>query len=145
MNFCGRAWFQEVFLFFRKTLFYFLFSCPLVWWCPLPILPNTCNVPSLKTFWLFPDLAVLFLTFFSQLTFQHGTFSVSNPIFIFWLYILIVCIRVSSSLFWANILILSMYLRWLIFTCDFVNLRMLLFEYLSGSRKFSPSSPIQLC
>ena len=40
-----------------------------------------------------------------------------------WLYILTVCIRVSSSFsFFANSLMSSMYFKWLIFSCDLLNL-----------------------
>ena len=39
-----------------------------------------------------------------------------------WLYILTVCIRVSSSFsFFANILISSLYIRWLIFSCNLLS------------------------
>ena len=46
-------------------------------------------------------------------------FSLLNPIPISWLYILTACMRVSSSFsFFANSLMSSMYIRWLIFSCD---------------------------
>ena len=48
-------------------------------------------------------------------------FSMINSIPISWLYILTVCIRVSNSSLLENILMLSMYIRWLIF-CDLWNL-----------------------
>ena len=47
----------------------------------------------------------------------------TNSIPIFWLYILIVCIKASSSFsFQADILISSIYIRWSFFSGDFVNL-----------------------
>ena len=50
-------------------------------------------------------------------------FSIPNSIPIFWLYILTVCIRVSSSFsFFANSLMSSMYIRWFIFSCDLLSL-----------------------
>ena len=46
-------------------------------------------------------------------------FIIANSIPIYWLYILTACIRVSNSFsFLANSLISSMYIRWLIFSCD---------------------------
>ena len=47
----------------------------------------------------------------------------ANSIPIFWLYILIVCIRVSIFFyfflfFFAKSLVPSLYIRWLIFSCD---------------------------
>ena len=46
-------------------------------------------------------------------------FSMPNSIPMSWLYILTACIRVSSSFsFFANSLMSSMYIKWLIFSCD---------------------------
>ena len=58
--------------------------------------------------------------FFSTFSFsgRHICRSI-NSINISWLYILIVCIRISNIF---NIFISPMYMRWSIFTCDFVNL-----------------------
>ena len=42
------------FFFFRspEILFFLIFlSSPLVWWCLLPLFPNTCNFPFLWEFW----------------------------------------------------------------------------------------------
>ena len=51
---------------------------------------------------------------------QGAQFSLPNSIPISWLYILIVCMRVSNSFsFLANSLMLSMYIRWLSFSCTF--------------------------
>ena len=50
-------------------------------------------------------------------------FSMLNSIPMSWLYIITVCIRVSKSFsFLANSLISSMYIRWLIFSCDLLSL-----------------------
>ena len=50
-------------------------------------------------------------------------FSMPNSTLMSWLYILTTCIRVSSSYsFFANSLISSMYIRWLIFSCDLLSL-----------------------
>ena len=49
-------------------------------------------------------------------------FSMLNSISMSWLYILIVCIRVSNSFsFLANSFMQSLYIRWLIFSCDLVS------------------------
>ena len=53
-----------------------IFSFISVWWCPLPIFPSTSNFPPLQVFQCFPDLAVLFLLFFSLFStflYKHGT------------------------------------------------------------------------
>ena len=50
-------------------------------------------------------------------------FSTPNSIPMSWLYILTACIRVSRSFsFFANSLMLSMHIRWLIFFCDLLSL-----------------------
>ena len=54
--------------------------------------------------------------------YKHGTFSKPNSIPMSWLYILTSYIRVSSYSFFANSLISSMYIRWLIFSCDLLSL-----------------------
>ena len=60
---------------------------------------------------------------FSTSHYQHGIFSMPNSISLYWLYILIVCICVSNSFsFLANSLMSSMSIRWLIFSCNLVNL-----------------------
>ena len=49
-------------------------------------------------------------------------FSMPNSIPMFWLYILTACIRVSSSFsIFATCLMQSMYIRWLIFSCDLLS------------------------
>ena len=54
---------------------------------------------------------------------EHGTFFYAKFHPMSWLYILTACMRVSSSFsFFANNLILSMYIRWLIFSCDLLSL-----------------------
>ena len=50
-------------------------------------------------------------------------FSMPNSVPMSWLYILTACMRVCSSFsFFANNLISSMYIRWLIFSCDLLRL-----------------------
>ena len=50
-------------------------------------------------------------------------FSMPNSIPMSWLYILTACMRISSSFsFFANSLTSSMYIRWLIFSCDLLRL-----------------------
>ena len=50
-------------------------------------------------------------------------FSMPNSIPMSWLHILTACMRVSSSFsFFANNLMSSMYIRWLIFSCDLLSL-----------------------
>ena len=50
-------------------------------------------------------------------------FSMPNSIPMSWLYILSACLRISSSFsFFANNLMSSMYIRWLIFSCDLLSL-----------------------
>ena len=60
---------------------------------------------------------------FSTFHDEHGTFSMPNSIPMSRLYILTTCMRVSSSLsFLANNLMSSMYIRWLISSCDQLSL-----------------------
>ena len=64
-------------------------------------------------------LSIFFLLFIISIAY----FSIQNSIPISWLYILIVCNRVTSSFsFSANSLISSINIRWSIFSCDFANL-----------------------
>ena len=75
--------------------------------------------------WFFPDLVVLFLSLFLSFHFSLWAWHIllmQNYIPRSWLYILINCKSVSSSYsFLSNILISSIYIRWFIFSCDFVN------------------------
>ena len=57
INFPGRLRYS-----FYISILFFL-SSSLVWWCPLPILPYTCNFPFPQAFWFFLDLTVLLLLF----------------------------------------------------------------------------------
>ena len=70
--FCGRVWFRKAFSFFWGTLFLVCPSSLLVWWCPLPIFPSTCNFLYLQVIWRFPDMVVLFLLLF---LFSHFSLS----------------------------------------------------------------------
>ena len=54
---------------------------------------------------------------------EHGTFVYAKFHSKSWLYILTACMRVSSSFsFFANSLMSSMYIRWLILSCDLLSL-----------------------
>ena len=54
---------------------------------------------------------------------SRAHFSMPNSIPMSWLYILTVCIRVSSSFsLFANSFMSSMYIRWLIFSCEQLSL-----------------------
>ena len=102
---------------------YFFLSSPLVWWCPRPVFPRACNFPFLKVFSFFSYLPVLFLLLllFSNFSLSAWHFLRLNSITIYWLYIFIFCIRVSSSFsYFANTLLSSMYIKGLIFSWDFV-------------------------
>ena len=50
----------DIHVLLRYSCLFFL-SSPLVWWCPLPILPSICKVAFLRAFWFFPDLIFLSL------------------------------------------------------------------------------------
>ena len=64
-----------------------------------------------------------FFRYFPLLIISMAHFSMSNSIPMSWLFILIACIRVSNSFsFLANDLMLSMSIRWSIFSCDLVSL-----------------------
>ena len=78
-------------------------SSLLVSWCLLPIFPSTCNFPSLRAFWFFLVWHFYYFrcSFSPIFIMSMSHFSLPNSIPISWLYILIVCIRVSSTLsFW---------------------------------------------
>ena len=66
----------------------------LVWLCLLQIFPSICRFPFLQTFWLFPDLVVLFVLLSVFSIPSYGTFFYQNSMLISSLYILIVYIRV---------------------------------------------------
>ena len=95
------------------------FSSSLVWCHPFPIYSSSCKFPFLRAFRFILDSAVLFTCLFSLIISMAYLF-MPNSIPISGLYILFVCIRVSkSSSFFSNSF---MYIRWLIFSCDLVNL-----------------------
>ena len=70
------VWFPVVFSFFWDTLSSFFSSCPLVWWCPLPLLPRILKFPFLRVFWHFLGLVVLFFPSWvvSRFSLLHGKF-----------------------------------------------------------------------
>ena len=93
----------------RYFFFFFFLSSPFAWWCLLPriliLLWFGTSIPS-----------VLFIM-------SSAFLSLQNSIPILCLYILIACIRVPNSFsFSANSLMLSVYIRWLIYFWAFVNL-----------------------
>ena len=91
--------FEKHFSFVCDTLLFFL-SFPLACLCPLRIFPRTSYFPSLWSLWCFHNLAVLFLLLFVVCRFSLSAghiFSMPKFIPIYWLYILIVWIRVSNS------------------------------------------------
>ena len=54
---------------------------------------------------------------------ENGKFSMTNSIPLSWLHILTACMRVSIYFsFFAKSLMSSMYIRWLIFSCDLLSL-----------------------
>ena len=60
---------------------------------------------------------------FATFHYKHGTFFYTKSIAMSWLYILTVCVRDSSSFsFFANSLMLSTYIKWLIVSCDLLSL-----------------------
>ena len=107
---------RKVFSFIWDTPLLFYLSFPLIWRCPLLIIPSTCNFPFLRVFWFFLDFVLLFLrlfvVFFSTSRYLHSTFSISTSIPISWVYIFIICIRFSNHfLFFASNLMSSVYIR----------------------------------
>ena len=118
--FCYIVWFPVVFSFSRETLFKFFFlSSPLVWWCPLPIFPSTCKFPFL---WFFSRFGNSIPCRFLLLIICMAHFSIPNSIPISWLYILTVYVRTFNYFFIFDSLMSSMYIRWLIFSCNLVSL-----------------------
>ena len=99
-----------------------IFSVISIWLCPLLIFSSTCIFPLLWVSWLF--LIWLFHFFVVICLFPLVIISmVLSFIPRSWLYLLIVCIRISSSFsFFGNSLMSSVYIKWLIFSNDFVNL-----------------------
>ena len=88
------------------------------WWCLLPIFPSTCNFPFPHAFWFFLDLVVQLLPLsYSNLHYEHDSFFFSK----FYSYILDVysfCLYQSLQFyffFFANSLMSSMFIQWLIF------------------------------
>ena len=60
-GFCDIVLSRVIFWFFGDTLFYFLFSFPLVWWCLLPISLSKCTFSFLRAFWWLLNLEVRLL------------------------------------------------------------------------------------
>ena len=117
------------FAMFLVLLMYTFYTFSLIaclWLFPLPIFPILCNFLSLQVFYCFPDLIGIFILlfrFFLSFNHQHGTFSISNPIPLSWLYILLVCIIISFSFsFFTTIHKSSVYISLLISSCGLKNL-----------------------
>ena len=98
-------------------------SFQLVWWCLLPIYTCACNFPFFQAFWfiLISQFYIFRYLSFSTFNYEHDTFSGPNFILILSLNILNVSIRVSFFSFSANCL-MSIFIRWLIFLGDFLDL-----------------------
>ena len=108
-DFCYVIWFWIVFSFSRGFIFFFFLSSAHVWWHQLSIFLGNDRFPFLLAFWFFLDLVILSFQhlLFSAFHYYHGTF--------------------FHTKFHPNILtvyphclylMLSMYMRWLIFSCD---------------------------
>ena len=89
----------------------FIFTCLMV---SISIFPNTCNFPFLQAFWFLPDFIPSIIYHFPLGTFFYARFHS----YILAAY-LIACIRVSNSFsFFANSLVFSLYIKWLIVTAN---------------------------
>ena len=117
------VWFFS-FISARLIVSYFFPLSLLPWWCLLPIFPSIFSFPSLQAFRCFPDLVFLFFSLFLFSYVSLWAWNIFPDSFSkSWQYNLIICTSISSSFsFFANTFILSMYIRGLIFSCDFVNL-----------------------
>ena len=117
-----------------KILLFFLFSLtfPIVWGCPHQVFPSISNFPFLQTVWCFSDLAVVFLplfVFFRFLLFAWHVFLCHIP-FLYPDYIFLYFVSISNSLpFLANNFMSSLYIRWLFFSHDSVNMCSPLLHY----------------
>ena len=109
---------------FLRLLSFFLSSLR-VWCCPLQIFLSNWNFPFLQAFWFFKIWHLYYLRCFSLPIFHcyQGTFCIAK----FHSYILVVYSYcqyqiIQFFLIFLNSLISSMFIRWFIFSCDFVNL-----------------------
>ena len=99
---------------------------------------SSSNIPKYLYVLFFPSVLIFFSWFgrfilsfmcsFLLVIISISHFSLPNSITMSWLYILRVCILVSNyrSVF-ANILMSSIYMRWLIFSCNLVSLYLLVY------------------
>ena len=99
--------------------FNFFLSSPLVWWCPLPIFQSICKFPFLRVGSSISSVICHFPLFIMCTAY----FSLANSTLMFWLYIVTACVRFWNCFsFLAHSLMSSMYIRWLIFSCNLIRL-----------------------
>ena len=84
----------------RYSVLFFLSSL-FVWWSPLPIFPNICNLPFLQAFYSFCHLEF-------SISFNGGSFFDAKFVLISWVNIFIVCTNVYNFSFFANCLMTPM-------------------------------------
>ena len=87
--------------------------------------PSNCKFLFLRTFWFCLGWVVLFplSRHFPLLIISMANFSTPNSIHMSWLYILTTCMRDSYSFpLLGKSLMSSMYVRRLMFSCDFISL-----------------------
>ena len=96
-----------------------------VWWFPLPLFPDICKFFSRSVLMLFLFCYFYFFNCFTFITFhyQHCTFfNAKFHSYMLAVYSYLFFIKVTNSFsVLANILISSMYVRWTIFFCKFVD------------------------
>ena len=123
-EFFYRAWFREAFSFFSGTLFYIFFHFHLSDGVRFQDSQVLVLLPLSKRSNWFLILQLYYFHSFPLFIMSIAHISMTNFIPIFWLYILIVCIRVSSYFsFFVDTFLSSIHIRWLIFFlwfCKFV-------------------------
>ena len=121
-NLSNRAWFRKVFSFFLDfpfLFFPFISTCLIISASKIPIYLKFFFYLSVRMFSWFGCSIRSAVSLFPLFIISKAYFSMLNSTSIFWLYI-IVCIRVSSSFsFFTNTFLSSMYIRSLIFSCNF--------------------------
>ena len=118
-GFCWRVLSRVVLKFSWDILFESFLSFLLVRWCKPLRYPSICRFHFLRAIQFCRDLVVPFRQLFATFQDEHGTFLYAK----FHSYVLTVrvtvCMRVCSCFsFLANSLMSSIYIRWLIFSCD---------------------------
>ena len=85
--------------------------------------PSISRFPSLRTFWWLLDLVVQLLLLCVVCHFSLLAWRMPNFIPISWQYILTICIRFSNSFsFLSKRLMISMYIKWFMLSCDLLSL-----------------------